>query len=59
VHPKDCPDHKAAEADRKQHEAERKKREERQQALAHAAWFDWYGHRELGHVDRPDCAGVR
>jgi hypothetical protein len=42
VHPKDCPDQKAAEADRKQHEAQRKKRQERQQALAHAEWFEWY-----------------
>jgi hypothetical protein len=41
VHPKDCPDHRAADADRKQHEAQRIKRQERQQALAHAEWFEW------------------
>lgn len=43
THPKDCPDHKEAAADRKLHEALAKKREERQQVLAHSAWFDWYG----------------
>ena len=42
VHPKDCPDHKAADADRKQHEERRMRCQERQQALAHAAWFEWY-----------------
>ena len=42
THPKDCPDSKEAAADRKLHEAVAKKREERQQVLAHSAWFDWY-----------------
>ena len=42
THPKDCPDRKAADADRKQHEAERMKRQQRLQVLAHAEWFDWY-----------------
>jgi hypothetical protein len=39
-HTKDCPDRKAAAADRAQHDAAAKKREARQQALAHAQWFD-------------------
>jgi hypothetical protein len=43
THPKDCPDHKEAAADRKLHEAVAKKREERQQVLAHSEWFNWYG----------------
>jgi hypothetical protein len=42
VHPKDCPDQKAAEADRKQHEAQRKKRQEQQEALARTEWLEWY-----------------
>jgi hypothetical protein len=42
THSKDCPDRKAADADRKQHEADRMKRQQRQQALAHAEWFEWY-----------------
>jgi hypothetical protein len=42
VHPKDCPDQKAAEADRKHHEAQRKKRQEQQEALARAEWLEWY-----------------
>jgi len=42
THPKDCPDHDAADADRKQHEADRMKRQVRAQALAHADWFEWY-----------------
>ena len=42
THPRDCPDHKAADADRKQHEAERMKRQVRQQVLAQADWFEWY-----------------
>jgi hypothetical protein len=42
THPKDCPDHKEAAADRKTHDATAKKREERQQVLAHAEWFDWF-----------------
>lgn len=41
VHAKDCPDRKAAEADRRQHEVERMKRQQRLQVLAQAAWFDW------------------
>jgi hypothetical protein len=46
THPKDCSDHKAASADRKQHEAEQMKRQERQQVLAQAEWFGWYPPRE-------------
>jgi hypothetical protein len=42
THPKDCPDHRAADADRKKHEAERMNRQQRQEALARAAWFEWY-----------------
>jgi hypothetical protein len=42
THPDNCPDRKAAAADRKQHEAARVERQSRQQALAHAEWFDWY-----------------
>jgi hypothetical protein len=42
VHPRDCPDHKAADADRKHHEAQRVKRQERQEALARAEWLAWY-----------------
>jgi hypothetical protein len=42
THPKDCPDHKAAAADRKTNEAARVERELRQQALAHHEWFEWY-----------------
>jgi len=42
THPKDCPDHKEAAADRKSHDAVAKKREEKQQVLAHTEWFDWY-----------------
>jgi hypothetical protein len=43
THPKDCPDRKEAAADRKTHEAVTRERERRQQVLAHAAWFDWWG----------------
>jgi hypothetical protein len=42
THPRDCPDHRAAVADRRQHEAERMDRQLRQQALAHAQWLEWY-----------------
>jgi hypothetical protein len=42
THPKDCPDQKAAATDRKQHEAVLAEREQRQQVLAHAVWFDWF-----------------
>jgi hypothetical protein len=42
THPKDCPDHKEAAADRKSHEAEASAREKRNQLLAHAEWLDWY-----------------
>ena len=42
THPKDCPDHKAADADRKQHEAERAKRQQLHETLARADWFEWY-----------------
>jgi hypothetical protein len=45
THPKDCPDHKAAAADRKQHEAARAQRQTRQQILARAEWFEWFGSR--------------
>ncbi len=41
-HPKDCPDQKAAAADRKAHEDKRMKRELRYKALAYAEWFEWY-----------------
>lgn len=41
VHERDCPDRKAAEADRRQYEADRMKRQERLQALAQAEWFEW------------------
>lgn len=42
THPKDCPDQRAADADRKQHEAKRMDRQLRHQALAQASWFEWY-----------------
>jgi hypothetical protein len=42
THAKDCPDRKAAAAERAQHEAAFKKREILRQALAQAEWFDWY-----------------
>jgi hypothetical protein len=42
-HPKDCPDQKAAATDRKQHEAARAERQRRQQILARAEWFEWFG----------------
>ena len=42
THPKDCPDQKAAAADRKRHEAARAERQRRQQILAHAVWLEWY-----------------
>jgi len=42
VHPKNCPDQKAAALDRKQHEDALILREQRRQNLARAAWFDWY-----------------
>ena len=45
VHPKSCPDQKAAALDRKQHEDARMLREERQQVLARAEWLDWYAPR--------------
>jgi hypothetical protein len=44
-HPKDCPDQKAAATDRKQHEAARAERQERQQILARAEWFEWIASR--------------
>ena len=43
VHPKDCPDQKAAASDRKRHEAVRLVRQEQLQTLARAEWLDWYG----------------
>ena len=42
VHPKDCPDQKAAAIDRKEHEAARLARQTRLEILAHAEWFEWY-----------------
>jgi hypothetical protein len=39
THPKDCPDRKAAAADRAKHAAAAKARELRQKARAHTAWF--------------------
>ena len=42
THPKDCPDHKAAATDRKQHEAVLADRQRRQQVASHAVWFEWY-----------------
>jgi hypothetical protein len=50
THPNDCPDHKAAIADRKQHEAARPERQLRQQALAHTRWLDWYSGRSAPHA---------
>jgi hypothetical protein len=41
THPKDCPDHAAAAANRKSHEAAMKLREVEQQRRARAVWFDW------------------
>jgi hypothetical protein len=40
THTKDCPDRKAAAADRAAHEAAAKKREVLRQGQAHAQWFD-------------------
>jgi hypothetical protein len=48
THPKDCPDHKAADADRKQHEAERMKSQQRQEVLARADWLEWYPPSRVG-----------
>ena len=48
THPKDCPDHKAADADRKRHEADQMKLQQRQQVLAHADWFEWYPPSQAG-----------
>jgi len=42
VHPKNCPDYKAAALDRKQHEDARMLREKRLQVLARAEWLEWY-----------------
>jgi hypothetical protein len=42
THPTDCPDRKAAAADRKQREASRMAEQKRLQAIAHAEWLDWY-----------------
>jgi hypothetical protein len=38
THAKDCPDRKAAAADRAKHDAAARVREARQQALAHTIW---------------------
>jgi hypothetical protein len=40
THTKDCPDRKAAAADRAAHDAAAKKREILRQGQAHAQWFD-------------------
>jgi hypothetical protein len=40
THTKDCPDRKAAAADRAEHDAAAKKREKVRQSLAQAQWFD-------------------
>ena len=39
THANNCPDAKAAAADRKEHEAEAKEREQRQQLIARNRWF--------------------
>ena len=44
THTKDCPDYKAAAADRAKRDAAAKEREARQQAFAHAEWMG--GNRE-------------
>ena len=41
AHTRDCPDRKAAEADRRQYEAAPMQRQDRLQALAQAEWFEW------------------
>jgi hypothetical protein len=41
THTKDCPDYKAAAADRAKRDAAIKERETRHQALAHAEWMDY------------------
>jgi hypothetical protein len=48
THPKDCPDHRAADADRKQHEVQRIKRQQRLEVLARADWFEWYAPSQAG-----------
>lgn len=42
THAKDCPDYKAASADRAKHAAAAVEREVRRQALAHSHWMDAY-----------------
>jgi len=42
LHPKDCPDQKAAALDRRQHEAALAEHQRRRQLLARAEWLDWY-----------------
>jgi len=42
THGKDCPDYKAASADRAKHAAAAIEREVRRQALAHSQWMDAY-----------------
>jgi hypothetical protein len=43
THPKDCPDRKAAAADRAKHDAAAKVREAREQVVAHAQWLGMTG----------------
>ena len=42
THTKDCPDYKAAAADRAKRDAAAAEREQRHQAAAHAYWMDTY-----------------
>lgn len=42
THAKECPDYKAAAADRAKRDATMKEREHRQQAAAHAEWMGEY-----------------
>lgn len=42
THTKDCPDYKAARAERAKHEAAALEREIRLQAVAHSYWMDAY-----------------
>lgn len=42
IHPKDCPDQKAAATDRKQREAARAERQTRHEILARAEWLEWF-----------------
>ena len=42
THSKDCPDYKAAAADRAKHDAAAAERERRLQTAAHAHWMETY-----------------